>query len=229
MVADDYPWPEIPVRAVDRWVVGLDLGQSHDYTALSVLNHRLVPLNEFEENKTARHFKQKSTEHFEARHLERLPLGTSYVDVVAHVGNVLARPPLNAGAKLVIDESGVGRPVGDLLDVAGLRPVRVTITGGLETTRHGPNSFHVSKQQIVSALDARLHTSELRFAAAISEAGNLASELKNFERHVTASGRNTFSASARGTGNDDLVLSVGIALWFATTQPVRNFSSQPLM
>jgi len=219
-------WPQYAVRAVDRFILGVDLGRSHDYTALCALNHRVLQTDDWIQNDVAQTCKQKSTEHFDVRWLERLPLGTSYVDVVRHVSNVLARSPLNAGAKLVIDESGVGRPVGDLLNVAGLRPTRITITSGLETTRHGPDSWHVSKAQLISGLDARLHTGELKIAAAISEAGNLADELKNFERHVTASGRNTWSA--RGSGNDDLVLSVAIALWFATTQPERNWSQQPL-
>jgi hypothetical protein len=220
-------WPQHAIRAVDRFILGVDLGQSHDYTALCVLNHRIVPTDDWIQNDVAQIWKQKANEFFDVRWLERLPLGTSYVDVVQHVSNLLARPPLNAGAKLVIDESGVGRPVGDLLDVAGLKPTRVTITSGLETTRHGPYSFHVSKAQLISGLDARLHTGELKIAAAISEAGNLADELKNFERHVTASGRNSWSA--RGTGNDDLVLSVAISLWFAMSQSQHSVSCGPIV
>ncbi len=39
------------------------------------------------------------------------------------------RPPLRDRCHLVIDESGVGRAVGDMFDAAGLRPVRVSIGG----------------------------------------------------------------------------------------------------
>jgi len=47
-----------------------------------------------------------------------------------------------------------------------------------------------------------------------NDAGALQDELKDFRRHVSAAGRNTWSA--RTGAHDDLVLSVAIALWFAT-------------
>ena len=70
-------------------------------------------------------------------HAERLKLGTSYPDIVAHVREVLARPPLRDGCDLVIDESGVGRAVSDMFNAAGLRPVRVSITAGTDATPQG--------------------------------------------------------------------------------------------
>lgn len=69
---------EIPARAVDRWYVGVDLGQSTDPTAITVLNHRVVPLDTWKENIKAGYWKQDHTEHFDVKHLERLPLATSY-------------------------------------------------------------------------------------------------------------------------------------------------------
>lgn len=54
---------------------------------------------------------------------------------VQRVGMLLQRPPLTDGCKLVIDETGVGRAVGDIFDAAGLRPNRVTITAGQEATQ----------------------------------------------------------------------------------------------
>ena len=49
------------------------------------------------------------------------------------VARLLARPPLNSGCELVIDETGVGRAVGDLFDAHGMKPTRVTITAGDDT------------------------------------------------------------------------------------------------
>ena len=64
-------------------------------------------------------------------HIERLRLGTTYPDVVAYVGTLLnglpARPRPPA---LVVDATGVGKPVVDMLRAARLRPVAVTVTGG---------------------------------------------------------------------------------------------------
>ena len=66
--------------------------------------------------------KQDIEEYFDCVVAERVPLNTSYPAIVAYVREVLNRPPLCDRCDLVIDESGVGRPVGDMFDAAGLPP-----------------------------------------------------------------------------------------------------------
>ena len=58
-----------------------------------------------------------------------------------------------------------------------------------------------------------LNNGELKFAKGLAEAGAMETELKDFRRYVSAAGRNTWEA--RSGQHDDLVLSVGIAAWFA--------------
>jgi hypothetical protein len=224
MGIDRTKWPQHSVRAVDKWILSADLGQSTDPTALCALNHRVVPLDEWKQDDKAEVWRQGKTEHFDVRHLQRLPLGMPYPEQVQHVANVLARPPLTS-AKFVVDETGVGRAVADIFDRAGLKPDRVTITAGLETTQHGAYSWHVSKTQLISALDARLHTGELKIAAELSEAGALQEELLDSRRKVSEAGRATWSA--RVGAHDDLVLAVAIALWRALHGP-GAWSSRPL-
>lgn len=118
---------------------------------------------------------------------------------------------------LVIDETGVGRPVGDMFDAAGLRPRRITITAGLEVTQHGGNSWHVPKALLIQNLEARAHSGELRIAAAANDASALKEEMKDFKRKISEAGRTTYAA--RVGAHDDLVLSVAIALWMATSGP----------
>jgi hypothetical protein len=154
---------------------------------------------------------------FDVRHLQRLPLGLSYPAVVQEVAMLLARPPLVGNCELVIDETGVGRAVADIFDTAGLDPTRVTITAGAEQS-FANGSWHVSKQILISTLDARLHTGELRFAKELTEAGTMQEELKDFRRKVSVAGRYTFEA--RVGKHDDLVLAVAIGLWCCVGRPV---------
>ena len=154
---------------------------------------------------------------FDVRHLARLPLGLSYPEVVAEVGRLLHRPPLADNCELVIDETGVGRAVADIFDNAGLRPLRVTITAGSEQTQHSGRAWHVPKQVLISTLDARLHTGELKFAAELGEASTMQDELKDFRRKVSAAGR--YSYEARVGKHDDLVLAVAIGLWSLVGRP----------
>ena len=67
-------------------------------------------------------------------------------------------------------------------------------------------------------LGARLHTGELKIAAALSDA----------ERKVSDAGRATYNA--RTGAHDDLVLAVAIALWWATTSgPMTVIEPFPLV
>jgi hypothetical protein len=111
----------------------------------------------------------------------------------------------------------VGRAVGDLFDEAGMKPDKVTITAGSEQSCLGTRLWHVPKGILISTLDARLHTAELRFAAELRDAPALSEELKDFRRHVSAAGR--YSYEARVGRHDDLVLAVALALWAVVGKP----------
>jgi hypothetical protein len=180
-----------------------------DPTAIIVLRATSTPLETWTTNEVACTIKQDIEQHFDVVHAERLRLGTSYPEIVAHVREVLARPPLRHGSDLVIDESGVGRAVGDMFDAAGLKPIRV------------------AKSLLISGVDARLHSGELRFAADLGQAHALAEELKDFRRHLTAAGRAT--SQARTGKHDDLVLAVAIALWWAVERRRHQAYTGPLL
>ena len=114
---------------MEKFTIGLDLGQAQDYTALSVF-----------ERKGA-----NPPHDYECRHLERFELGTRYPAIVERVKELLNTPPLKHQSTLVIDASGVGRPVCDMFQQAGLAYTGVTITGGDATSRDG-NMFRVPKR-----------------------------------------------------------------------------------
>ncbi len=85
--------------------MGLDLGQSRDYTALCVAERVDVPIGK---------------PHYHLRHLERFRLGTSYPKVMDRVGEMLAGSPLWGCSQLVVDGTGVGAPVVDMSDLLPL-------------------------------------------------------------------------------------------------------------
>jgi hypothetical protein len=193
------------------FMLGADLGQSQDPTALSVLHHRKLY------NHHVSGVRALVGERFEVRHLQRLPLGLSYPQVCQEVRMLMARKPIAGNCELVIDETGVGRAVADLFDTVGLRPTRVTITaGGEQNWSNG--SWHVAKGILISTLDAKLHCGELGFAPGLQEAGAMEGELADFQRKVSVAGR--YSYEARVGKHDDLVLSVAIALWACVGRPV---------
>jgi hypothetical protein len=147
---------------------------------------------------------------FRCGHLERLPLGTSYVGIVAHVARLLHRLP--AGTELAIDFTGVGRPVADMFGAAGMSPTLVLITGGSSETYDG-GIVGVPKLALVSRLQALLHEGRLKIHKDLVEAPTLVRELQDFRVEFTAAGSLTFNA--RAGKHDDLVLALAIATWCA--------------
>jgi hypothetical protein len=224
------PPPSPPVflqRAPSRFAVGCDLAQQNDWTALAIIEHQVGVLDS--NSALDRHcgiavHPQVKAEYMDLRHLERVR-GVSYMDIVGRLKTLMATLPLCGDARtppaeLVVDATGVGRGVCDLISDAGLPFIGVVITGGNETTRAEGNFWHVSKLDLVSRLDGKLHSGALRIAAALKEAPNLAEELKNFRRAVSASGRATFGA--RATAHDGLVLSCALAIWWLGRPPVPS-------
>ena len=214
----------IAAPRIDRWYVGLDVGQSIDPSAVCALHRVSEPIwNEFKPSpRDERRWIQQSRERFQVLHLERLPLGMPYPSQVQHVAGLLARQPLTS-ATFVLDYTGCGRPVADMFQRAGLRPHCLLITAGTDWSRDGL-TWHVPKGMLVSGLEARLHSGELEIAEALTDSPALREELKDFARKVSESGRVTFNA--RAGAHDDLVLAVAIALFAATTGRTRSWTTE---
>lgn len=222
-------WQRTIVQPWQGYIVGVDLGQSNDPTAICVLEHAVEPTGDVE----IQHGRlggpgrlvEKAKVRFDVRHLERLELGTPYPEIADYVQNLLVRPPLYGEADLVLDETGVGRAVADIFEERGMSPIRVAITAGNDVTYQGGDRFHVPKTTLISGVDAKLHCGELRIAADLMDADALREEMREFQRRTSASGRSTFNA--REGKHDDLVLATAIALWRAM-QKSENPTSGPI-
>ena len=189
------------VTEAHDFAVGLDLGQTNDPTAIAVIERITEGSGEWKIT-PAKVRTEIPLVFFQLRHLERLPLGMTYPAQVEAVKGMLTRPPL-IGARLVVDQTGVGRPVVDLFRDGRLELTAVTITAGDAETREG-DDHRVAKIQLISRLEAAMHAGTLKAAAALSEGKALEAELKDFRRNITAAGRATFAA--RVGKHDDLVL-----------------------
>ncbi|MFI5230025.1 MAG: hypothetical protein ACHQWU_13210 [Gemmatimonadales bacterium] len=150
-------------------------------------------------------------------YLERLPLRVAYPDQVAHVAGLMRHPRFR-NATLVVDSTGVGKPVTQMFERAGLKPVGVTITAGAGESRDPDNArdFRVSKLMLVSRLQAALHEGVLRIQKTLPDASALVAELNNFRGIFTDSGAARFGA--REGAHDDMVLSLAIGNWYATRE-----------
>ncbi len=199
------------------YLLGLDLGQAADYSALAI----------------ARRQEERGVSSYQMPWLERFPLGTSYpaivAEVVARVRQLAVQEPTVLRV-LVVDATGVGRPVVDLLARArpAARLVAVTITGGDTATHDGPQ-WRVPKRELVSTAQVFLQGRRLAIAAALPEAATLTRELLAFQVKISAETAHDSYGAWREGSHDDLVLAVALALWAGERPEVRGRPFTPSM
>lgn len=188
-----------PAKTGPDYTIGLDLGQSKDYTALCILEQH----GRYDEAI------------FHARHLQRYQLGTSYPAIVADVATICRREPLASNKPmLAIDGTGVGAAVVDLFRKErnlNARIVPVMITGG-DKVNCEAGVYRVPKRDLVSVVQVALQMSRLKIAASLPDAAVLTAELQNFQVKITESANDTYGAWREGT-HDDLVLALALSLW----------------
>lgn len=193
-----------------RTVLGLDLGQASDYTALAGIQAN----GQDAAKRTV----------WSLPILRRWALHTTYPDIVTSVADIcgkLVKPTL------VVDATGCGRPVVDLFRQASLpvaELVALTITAGNEAHRSGPDGWNVPKRDLVAAALSLLQSQRLKIAKGLPEAPALVKELTTFKVKVNiATGGESFEAW-RSKDRDDLVLALSMACWYGETQAPPDFN-----
>lgn len=214
----------IPARRRIRMAVGLDIGQVSDPTALCVMRSVEEPTDEIGTDLIQR----LSRPRYEVIGMKRLPLATSYPDIVSYCRNLMLSPAL-AGASLVMDRTGCGRPTYDLFVDAGLSPIGVTITSSIgEPTRDSDGSgWHVGKLHLVSRLQTEFACGNLKLPRRLPETEVFLGELRNFAVQVNSNGYASFNAA--GSGHDDLVSAASLAIFDLAPQSGGAWSNEELI
>jgi hypothetical protein len=192
-----------------RFFLGLDLGQSHDFTALSVLERA-----EIKGAWDAAGFGHRMHAVLRLRYLERIPLGTPYPDVVQRIADLMESPELYGSSELLVDATGVGRPVVDLLRQARLNGLLspINITSGLAESRAANGYHNVPKRDLVIGLQLAFQKGALQIAADMPYAQKLIEEMSAMRIRISTAGNEQFGAWAEGE-HDDLVSAVALSCW----------------
>lgn len=192
------------------FTIGLDLGQRQDFSAIAVVQRR-----------DERRAYTTSVFHSMAlRLIERVPLGTPYPMVVERVREMVDNPALEGQCRVVVDATGVGAPVVDLLRAAdlGCEICAVTITGGDKEVANGSargvTRWSVPKRDLISGVEMLLEKRELRIAKDMKDAGTLIRELMDMQQVTKTNGRVRMGADGCGQ-HDDLVIALALACWKA--------------
>jgi hypothetical protein len=199
------------------YMVGLDLGQATDYSALAVVERVLVlPAGisaTHYHRRTGTVVEPKLRTELRVRHLQRWDLGTPYPAIVADAARLMRSDQLRR-AWLSYDATGVGRAVKDLFweafqagDMGDQPPPAVTITGAEYV-----NEDSVPKRNLIAAVQVPLQQGLLKITRCMPLADVLERELTGFRMKLTASGRDTYDIGRRaGAGHGDLVIALALA------------------
>jgi hypothetical protein len=180
--------PKTPV-----FYIGLDLGQSRDYTAIAIVQKLGLPPC------------------YQVRELKRLPLGTSYPEIVEKIKTAMDHPSVKPNL-LAVDATGVGAPVVDLFNRDGIHLIPIIIHGGDQITYD--KTLRVPKRDLVGILQVLLQTKRLKIAAGLPDVATLVEELSNFQVRISDVGHDSYGVWREGV-HDDLVLAVAMACWVA--------------
>jgi hypothetical protein len=221
--------------------IGVDIGQKVDPTAIVVAE---VGERDNAEGRTYEGYREHpitGEAHYNlwvaqescytVRHMERLPLGTSYPDVAKRIvevalnvskheyeqrlhGDLIAN---HLSHLLYVDQTGVGAPVVDIVrEALRLEPEAKDWSLWPVTFRHRDQKYDrtaktVGKAFIVSTLQALFQRHAIELPKGHAEAEAMARELQSYEIRVDANANDQYGAFKVGS-HDDLVTALGLAV-----------------
>lgn len=216
-----------------RYIIGIDIGQQVDPTAVAVVE-KIVEEAKGNEMRKAQWFVDCE---YHVVALERLPLGLPYPEQVRYLVGLTEELREKAPARvvdgvdrgsrcaiqLVVDSTGVGKPVVDSLKEELARVgllglvAEVVFTSGLDVSRKG-GRFTVPKGDLICTLDLALQQRRVKVAG-LDLAPTLFEELANLKRTLNErTGRDSYGNLHEGT-HDDLAMALCVALWWGEAHP----------
>lgn len=203
------------------YFLGIDLGKRRDHTAIAVVERRQTIDRGFD-HVAWRHTSSPRPDEWLVRRLERLPLGTPYTTVADHLVELDHHPILQGQSTMVVDATGVGAPVVDMLRGRPLksRLVPIVLTGGHSS---GPvdGVWSVPKVDLLARLQMLFEQKRLRIAKAAPLAAALITELVDVRARHQSGGNLRIGADAAGQ-HDDLVMAVALAVWPGAKSAVKE-------
>lgn len=188
--------------------VGVDIGQQADHTAIVVTEEQ------------RRQAGPQALDYYVTRMIERMPLGTPYpavADRIVAIAEGLQRrsafeDEIGAPAfpvDVVIDATGVGLPVLDLVQERGIQAQGAIFTGSDKRTPTRRGVVSIGKGWLVSRLQVLLQAGRLLLPQT-DEANVLTRELQSYDASINPRGHASFNA--RSGQHDDLVIALGLSV-----------------
>lgn len=211
-----HPYESSMLITESRVAVGVDLGQSKDPTSIAAVEQRrrvIAPWTPFQHVKALEEVLRTEPATYAIRLLEQAPLGESYPLQAQRLKRILAREAIaQHNPDVWVDYTGVGRAVFDIFRQERVPNIKATtITFGGQAGPNGHGGHSVPKIELVSKLQALMHTGRLSMPSSLPLGRAFRNELLDFRVSYSAVGNATFGA--REGAHDDLILAVALAVY----------------
>jgi len=139
----------------------------------------------------------------------------------------MAREPLRGRTKLIIDGSGLGRVVSDLLWEQSVDHHAMQMVAGQNWQRKG-RYVNVGKTFLLETLSMLFATGDLTFARDLPLRDDILAELETFQLTSTAAGNQIITQGRTAAGHGDISIALAAAL-FGSEHLDRGFTGQGML
>jgi hypothetical protein len=200
-----------------RHYFGYDPAQASDWSAIAVIEH------------------EAGVERFDVVDLYRFPKGTGYPDQVRHLGAMVetVKVKFKGDVDVIIDSTGVGKPVCDLAREWGMQTMNVLV---IQSGFHGKfdranGYYHIPKVDLITGAVIASQQKILFIAPELELASVLQTELLNYRVKISLkTGRESYGPEWRDEGtNDDLLFACCLAMFAAKKEQIMGLTNYLLV
>lgn len=197
------------MNPITDYFIGFDLGKDRDHSAIAVMAFSRIDDGPFDRV----YFRQPTRPVLDLVMLNRIPLGTPYLDIVKRLRATVTRLLTSQSwgqrsprVHVVVDSAGPGQVMLELIRAERLEIllVPVVLTGGAEPGRTPTGKHSVPRRELVSNARLLLECEVIRIAGGLTFGPAL-------EREFAA-----IRPDGGQSQHDDLAISAGLAAWRAS-------------
>jgi hypothetical protein len=200
-------------------IIAVDCGRVVDYATFSIFRDRLTQRENTRDQIDIRlpvdlqDIPRTLVRIYELVYLDEMR-GVSYPMIAKRLWEVTQNPQIAQDYSIVIDATGVGVAVIDLMRAPPyqLSPVGVTVTAGREITM-SDFGYNVPKRDVVTNLELLYQTGRIKVAR-MKHADTFRDQLKYFTKQTTPTGQPAWGNQSDSI-HDDFVMGGALGLWYA--------------
>lgn len=194
------------IKGHRRYWIGVDLASQVDFTAIVALLDEQLPI--LQEGKVV-----LGPRTLTATYADRFK-GVDYPSICNHLARLMAAKPFAGKCKLVIDGSGLGAVVSDILVADNVPHTAITMTAGQNWSEKG-RKVSVGKTLLIETLSVLFASGDLKFATGLKLRQEIEQDLASFSLTETAAGNQIITQSRQSGSHGDLGIALAISGWCA--------------